>query len=82
MVGSWYVLASRTPIPRRDVPSVDGQMACFSSGKWYLDAPPDWLYPNPHLRPDALMTDDDDDHDIPPRQGPQDQGLRLLDERD
>ena len=36
-------------------------MACSSSGKWYLDAPPDWLYPNPHLRPDARLTDDDDD---------------------
>jgi len=73
---------SRTPIPRRDVPSEDGQMACSSSGKWYLDAPPDWLYPNPHLRPDARLTDDDDDINIPPGQGPQEQDPGPLDSRD
>jgi len=72
---------SRTPIPQRDVPSEDGQMACSSSAKWSLEAPPDWLYPNPHLRPDARLTDDDDDDvNIPPGQGPQDQDLHLLDQ--
>ena len=72
---------SRTPIPRRDVPSEDGQKACSSSGKWYLDAPPDWLYPNPHRRPDARLTDDDNIN-LPPEQGLQEHDLHLLDRRD